>query len=99
MAVLQKEVKIGWLVTSKGMQADFSIVTPQRKVLFKFLGPIPKSLFLRTNTSELERLAVANGGFAVYGVATIHVKVVVFVCGFNMQVSPDPAVIQVDGCV
>ena len=71
-----------------------------KKVLFiKFVGPIPKNLFLQTNISESERLAVGNGSFAVYGEATIHAKVLAFVRGFNMQVSPDPAVIQVGSCV
>ena len=76
------------------------IVTLQKKVLFTFAGRIPKNLFLQTNTSESERLAIGNGSFAVYGVENIHAKVVVFVRGFNMQVcNPDPAVIQVDSCV
>ena len=75
------------------------IVTPQKKVLFKFARPIPKNLFLQTNTSELERLALGDGSVAVYRVTTIHPKVLVFVCGFNMQVSPDLAVFEVDGCV
>ena len=35
----------------------------------------------------------------MYGVATIHAKILVFVRGFNMQVNLDPAIFQVDGCV
>ena len=45
--------------------------------------------------SESECLAIRDRTFTVCGVATIHVKTLVFVCGFNMQVSPNPAVLQV----
>ena len=75
------------------------IVAPRKKMLFHFAGPILKDLFLRTNTSESERLAVWNGSFAVFGVAALHAKVLVFVRGFDMQVRLNPAVFQVYGCV
>ena len=68
-------------------------------MLFKPAGPNLKNLFLQTNSSESERLAVRDGSFTVYKVATVDVKNLVSVCGFNMQVSPDPAIFQVDSCV
>ena len=74
-------------------------VAPRKKVLFQFAGPILKNLFLRANTSKSERLAVRNGSFAVFRVAAIHAKVLVFVRGFDMQVRLNPAVIQVYGRV
>ena len=54
-----------------------------------------KDLFLRTNTSESERLAVCNGSFTVFGVTTIHAKVLMFVRGFDTQVRLNPVVVQV----
>ena len=72
------------------------IVALQKKILFKFAGPILENLFLRTNMLELEHLAVRDKSFRVYKVATVHVKMLVSVCGFNVQVSPDPAIFQVD---
>ena len=75
------------------------IVTPRKKVWFQFAGPILKNLFLQTNMSESERLAVRNESFTVFGVAAIHANVLVFVHGFDMQVSLNPAVVQVYGCV
>ena len=35
----------------------------------------------------------------MFRVATIHAKVLVSVCGLDMQVSPDLTVLQVDPCV
>ena len=75
------------------------VVTPRKKMLFEFAGPILKNLFLRTNTSESERLAIGDGSFTVNGVATLHAKILVFVCGFNMQVGPNTAIFQVDSRV
>ena len=75
------------------------IVAPQKEVLFKFAGPIPKNFFLQTNTLESEHLAVGDGSFAVYWVITIHPKVQVFARGFNMQLSSDLGIFEVDGCV
>ena len=72
---------------------------PNKKLFFKFVTPIPKNLFLRTDTLESERLAVEDGRFVVYGVATIHAMVLVFVRGFNMQVCLDQAAFHVNGCV
>ena len=65
-------------------------------MLFEFAGSILKNLFLRANASESERLAIKDRSFTVSGVANIHAKILVFVRGFNMQVSPDSAVFQVD---
>ena len=75
------------------------IVASRKKMLFKFAGSILKNLFLRANASESERLAIRDGSFTVNGVATIHAKILMFVRGFDMQVSPDPAVFQVDSRV
>ena len=61
-------------------------------MLFKFMGPLFKILFLRANASESERLAERDGSFTVYRVATIHAKILVFVHGFIMQVGLDSAV-------
>ena len=66
-------------------------------MLFEFTGPIFKILFLRANASE--RLAERDGSYTVYQVATVHAEIPVFVCGFNMQVSLDLVVFQVDGRV
>ena len=41
-------------------------------------------------------MAIGDGSFAVYEMATIQVKILVFVRGFNMQVSLDLAIFQVD---
>ena len=71
------------------------IVTQRKKILLQFVGPILKNLFLQTNMSESECLAVWNGSFTVIGVAAIHAKVLVFAYGFDMQVRLNPAVVQV----
>ena len=68
-------------------------------MLFQFEGPILKNLLLRTNPSKSELLAVQNGSFAVFSIAVIHAKVLVFVGGFDMQVRLNPAVVQVYGRV
>ena len=75
------------------------IVTPRKKMLFEFAGPILETLFLRANVSESEHLAIGNGSFAVHGVATIHAEILVLVRGFDVQISRDPAFFQVDGRV
>ena len=61
-------------------------------MLFKFTGPVFKILLLRANASESERLAERDGSFTVYRVATVYAEILVFVRGFNMQVSLDSAV-------
>ena len=75
------------------------LVAPRKKMLFMFMGPILENLFLRTNSLESERLAVMDRSITVYMVATVHAKILVSVHGFNMQVSPVPAVFQVDTVV
>ena len=69
------------------------------KILFELAGFIFKYLFLQENESESEQLAIGDRSFIVKRMATIHVKVMVFVRGFNMQVSSDLAIFQVDSCV
>ena len=49
--------------------------------------------------SESEHLALQNGSFTVFGVAVIHVKVLVLVCGLDMKDCLNPAIVQVYGCV
>ena len=51
------------------------IVAPQKKSLFEFASPILKTLVLRANVSELERLAIRDGILTVCGAASIHVKI------------------------
>ena len=61
-------------------------------MLFEFKGPIFKNLFLQANASESERLTKRDGSFTVYQVATVHAEILVFVRGFDMQVSLDSAI-------
>ena len=41
-------------------------------------------------------MAIRESGFAVFRVATVSARVLVFVCGLDMQVSPNQVIPQVD---
>ena len=47
----------------------------------------------------MERLAIRNGCFAMFRVATVHPEILVPVHGFDVQASLDPAIFEVDPCV
>ena len=74
-------------------------VAPLQEVFFEFAGPLDEVFLLQTDSSEAEGLAVRDGFLAVLGMATIHTEILVFVRGFDMQVSLDPVILQVDPCV
>ena len=60
--------------------------------MVKLTGSISKILFIRANALESECLAERDGSFTAYWVATVHEEILVFVHGFNMQVSFDLAI-------
>ena len=68
-------------------------------MFFKVAGPLQQIFVLRTNSSEAERLAIRDGYFTMFRMATIHMKILVLVCGLDVQVSLNPAVLQEDFCV
>ena len=55
--------------------------------------------FLASKFSEMKHLAVMDHGLAGFGLATAHVKQLVFVRGLGMQVSVDEVIFQVHPCV
>ena len=65
-------------------------VAPLQEVFFKFPGLLDEIFILRTDSSEAERLTIRDGCLAVLGMATIHTEIMVFVRGFDVQVSLDP---------
>ena len=44
-------------------------------------------------------LTICNGGLAMEGVATVHMKVLMFVRGFSVEVCTNLAILKVDHCV
>ena len=69
------------------------------KICFDFTRLLQESFLLRTDSSKAEHLAVGGGCFVMSRMATVHVQILVLVCGFDTQVGLSMAVLQVDHCV
>ena len=67
--------------------------------MFEVCGTPKEVILLQPNPLETERLAVVDGIFAMLRMATFHVEELMFVHGFDMQVSLHLSVFEVDPCV
>ena len=104
-----RDGRAGWYVTTCGMQAVFSwfclmINTPPLeyfiiKYFFRSADINKEIIFLRTNPSEVKHLAVGDGGLAMLEMATVHMEGLMCVRGFDVQVSLNSSVLEVNPCV
>ena len=75
------------------------IIASMEKVLFHFLSSFMKSFFLPKDLSEVECLAVQNGGLAMESMATVYAEILMFVRGLSIKVCTALAILEVDCCV
>ena len=72
------------------------IIASLEKTLLHFASSFMKIFFLQTDLSEVEHLAVWNGGLAMERVATVQAEILMFVRGFSLKVCTNLAILEVD---